>query len=663
MNEPNAPGAKAFNFPIPIDPLRLFYGIRKCWIWFLVLPGMLGALGWIFGSTKTENRYSVSLQLIESEVPTTIQTSESGQAFKPRELSDDTLLATTYSTEVLSRTANRIGDAYTPGRVKSMVEIAKQRNTALYYLTAHSRVSAEDAITVVTTWAEEIIRFTNNLQKEEARNMGAFISEQLASIDNQMQQVNRQILDFAKTNQFVDVEQQTISALSSLENTRTTLADTRIELETTQLQIERYMNELRDQSPYEADLKRKREELTFLRGRYTDENPLVIEKLYEIEYINEQLNAVVDAQIEDLKDYTGSDLGNNIYLEIIALQNQEIQLEKLVVDLEERLAVKEAAIADLPEKSLRLSELRARRDLLIDARALLESRKKETSFYATSAPGYWQIFQEPSMGDVSHSSQNVKALLLGTLGTGGGFFIAFCLAIFWEAMQSGLRTPLEAAIVTSSLPILNFVTTEAKKRSIWNRLLFRQMESENNERALRTFWLTRAVLPNGKEVKKFLFVPTGVSDEEDRFWTALLDLIHADGYTATIASIGESTETFADAIRSHPGVHSYVTRFEDLPTEEDRLILLRLNQVPSLHDICHLKAYGNYYVLISPSIATRTETKHRSELLQKILGPSQGLILIDQSDKNTLPRALKWLEINGLAFLARGRDEKKAEAS
>ena len=130
-----------------------------------------------------------------------------------------------------------------------MVEIAKQRNTSLFYLTAHSRLSAEDAVGTVTVWAEEIVRFTNNLQKEEARQMKVFISEQLGAIEQQLGSVNQQILDFARKNNFVDVDKQTETALSSLEDTRTRLANTRIELETKDAQISRYRQELRAQSP------------------------------------------------------------------------------------------------------------------------------------------------------------------------------------------------------------------------------------------------------------------------------------------------------------------------------------------------------------------------------------------------------------------------------
>ncbi|MGZ0655020.1 GumC family protein [Coraliomargarita sp. W4R72] len=648
MSQPSRATPATFRFPIPIDPLRLLYGIRQRWVWFLVLPILLGLIGWVLGNTQAENRYSVSLQLIKSEVANTVQTSESGQAFKPRDLSDDTLLSTTYSTAVLNGTAARLDPPRSAGQVKSMVEIAKQRNTSLFYLTAHSRISPEDAINTITIWADEIIRFTNNLQREEARQMESFISEQLDSIELQLEQANRQILDYARKNNFVDVDQQTQSSLAALEDLRSRLANATIEAKTKDVQISRYRQELRAQSPLEADLKKKREELTFLRGRYTDENPMVKEKLYEIEYINKQLESVEDSDIEDLKNFTGSDLGNNLYLEIIALQNEKTSLENMIGDLTRRLAQREEEVANLPEKALRLSELKSRRNLLIDAQGLLDSRRKEASFYESKAPGYWRIFQTPSVDEVAISSQNVKAMLLGFVGTTSGLCLALLAAIIWELLQPGLRTPLEAAIATATLPIFNYVTQEAEQRSWWTRRLFPRAESELNERSLTSFWLTHAITNEGTERKRFLFAHTEVGAHESVFWQALLNLIQAEGQSVVFYNIDTNDEPEIAELKSHPAIQQWESKLDEAPKDPDSLVFVRLVQSPGVQDIRALREMDAYYLLNSPSSAGRDTTRHKSELLRKLLGGANGMLIIDSAAGRTLPRLIKWVELTVL---------------
>lgn len=652
---------EAFNFPLPIDPLRLIYGIRRYWYLFVILPCLLGGIGWFLGGLKAEDRYTVSLQLIKSEVPASVQTSVAGQAFKPRELSDDTLLSTTYSTAVLDRTAKRLDPERSSGEVKSMVEITKERTNSLFYLTAHSRISAEDAVQTVGIWAEEIIRFTDNLQREEARQMETFISDQLDSIERQLQKVNQQILNFAKEYDFVSVDKQTETTLGALENTRMQLIYTQIELEAKDVQIQRYRDELRAQSPLEADLKKKREELTYLRGRYTDENPLVKEKLYEIEYINQQLKATENSETEDLKDFTGSDLGNNLYLEIIGLQNERAELEKRLNALNKRLAEQEEMVDELPSKSLRLSELYNRRNLLIDAQTLLESRRKEASFFETNAPGYWRVFQRPNLNEVSHSSQNIKALLLGFVGTLGGFAISFLAALFWEALQPGLRTPLEVAISTCTLPVLSYVCKKDIKPSWWVRRLFKKREFEENDRELHKFWLSHALSEKGTLRRRYLFVLTEVHDEETVFWKALFDLINAEGKQLIFISVSEpGTDTMTD-FETHPAVSDYRTSLEEMHADKNELIFVRMARIPTSEEVLYLKQLEVYYLLNSPSIAERSTTQYRSEIMRKLLGPASGLLIIDHEAVHTLPRIMKWIELLLLNILFSKKSKSDVE--
>jgi capsular polysaccharide biosynthesis protein len=648
MSQPSRTTPTVFRFPIPIDPLGVLYGIRRRWYLFIVLPVVLGLIGWIVGSKQAEDRYSVSLQLIKSEVANTVQTSESGRAFKPRELSDDTLLSTTYSTEVLSRTAARFATPRSPRQVKSMVEITKQRNTSLFYLTAHSRVSAEDAINIVTIWADEIIRFTNNLQRAEAGQMESFISEQLDSIKSQLVLANREILDFARLSHFIDVKLQTEASLSALDNLSSRLANSKVMLETKDLQISRYRQELRAQSPMEAELKKKREELTYLRGRYTDENPMVKEKLYEIEYTNQQLAAIADSDMEDLKDFTGSDLGNNLYLEIIALQNERIEHEKLISDLERRLGEREIEVSNLPEKALRLSELIGQRDLLINAQALLVSRRQEAAFYQSRAPGYWRVFQTPSMSEVFRSSQSVKALFLCFVGTFLGLGLALLAALAWELIQPILRTPLAAAIATSTLPIFNYVTKDTVQRSWWVRHLFPNPETALNERSMKAFWFTNARSREGIERKRFLFAHTEVGKNEPVFWHALLDLVAADRKRVVFYNIDTSAESIVEELKEHSAISQWATSLEEAPSDPNCLIFVRLEDSPDVLDIQYLREMDAYYLLNSPSIAARDNTRHKSELLRKLLGNADGLLILDDAAERTVPRIIKSFELRTL---------------
>ena len=270
---------RPFQLPLPMDPCRLLLGMRERWYWLFLLPTLLGVAGLVVGLMKTEDRYSVSLQLLSAEVPSGIQASQEGTAFKPRQLSDETLLAVTYASEVMKAVGESLDPPRPGSTVKSSVEINKQRGTDFFYITAHSRVGAEDAIAMVNSWAREIVAFTRELQRREAKDMFAFLSAQVEESGRQLDEVNHKILAFSQESEFYDAEKQTESYLSSLENLQMRQAEARIELQSKAIQIDRYREELRNQSPLFEELRRKQKELTFLQGRYTDDNPLVKDKL------------------------------------------------------------------------------------------------------------------------------------------------------------------------------------------------------------------------------------------------------------------------------------------------------------------------------------------------------------------------------------------------
>ena len=57
---------RPFMFPLTFDPLRILHGIRSQWLWFVLLPIGLATAGVYFGLKTTQDRFSVSLQLIHA---------------------------------------------------------------------------------------------------------------------------------------------------------------------------------------------------------------------------------------------------------------------------------------------------------------------------------------------------------------------------------------------------------------------------------------------------------------------------------------------------------------------------------------------------------------------------------------------------------------------
>lgn len=92
--------ARAFVFRCPSTRSGLLAGVLSRWPWIAVGTIAFGALGILGGIRATHPSYTISLSLIKRRVPHTVQTSETGQTYRPVDLNDATLLAnlrTTYT--------------------------------------------------------------------------------------------------------------------------------------------------------------------------------------------------------------------------------------------------------------------------------------------------------------------------------------------------------------------------------------------------------------------------------------------------------------------------------------------------------------------------------------------------------------------------------------
>lgn len=660
--------SKPFNLPLLIDPLRLLLGVRQHWWLLLLLPLVLGGSGAIYGRRFLESRYSVTLQLIRTEVPNMVQTSIEGQAFAPRQLSNDTLLAATYASDVLRSTGAQLEPARSAGEVRAQIEIAQGGDTDFFYLTAHSRRSAEDALAMVQTWASEIIRFTRGLQQQEARDIANFIQNQLSNINRQLEDIEQQMLQFTIDEDIIDPDKQITSTLGALESLLQEQVTAQTQLQAKEVQINHYREELRAQSPLQDELKRKREQLTFLRGRYTDANPMVQEKLYEIQFLEEQLAAQEEAGVEDLKAYTGGALGNNLYLEILTLEAERVELEGRVASLQPLIDARRAELSSLPEKRLQLASLEQQRGQLLVAQGLLDARLKEAGFFVTNAPGYWKVFHEPNIDDVGVTSKNTKLLLLTVAGAGGGFLLALGIACLGEFWRPGLRTPLEAAATTRAFPRLQIATTQDGRRSLLDRFFPPPDVRAANHAAARKFWLSH-VSTEHKPYPAILFVPLGQVSGAPIFFEALESVMQED--LARCAWVhrqqGQNGSPVFRAASAPDNAATIFFKGRPLLEANDPDLIFEAKQQhyvmglatgrPRPPDLDWISAFDDIYYLLEPTSARRSPLAEATHFCEEVLGPCRGVILIDTQTQRLVPRLIETLE-NAFFVYWENRDNK-----
>ncbi len=606
-----------FQFPLGFDPLRWVYAFLLRIYWPVGLAIVLCIGGFLVGGMWNSQTYSVSLQLIKKPVPSVIKAGEQGDAFRPRQLNDRSLRSTLLANEAIFKTATSLG--LDPEELKKSVEIDQLEGTDFFYITVHSAESGEAAIEIVELWADEIIHYTIGLQRRESLAMRELLEEESNDLARDLETVNQRLLTFSSDNDYLDGDKQLEASLRALAGLELQLEDARILLTTKTEQLKALTEELQALSPISDQLKSSKEGLAQLRGRYTDSNPLVKEKLYEIQYLEEKLKEEAADPGDDLRRFTGTPLGNQLYLEIIQVRNERLQLQQRTQEYERLLKDQRAKLQHLPRQILRYSELLQERDQLRRAFELLNSRLQEARIFAENAPGYWEVFQKPSPGDVSVVVNRKQALLLAVAGFGGGAFLGLVIALFLEIRNPAPKFPLGYAIAAKALPKLDLPLND----------------TESWRTQLNAFWLTDLIR---LQRDGYLVIVTTHADApaETPFWRTLFQLADADDTPLKVLDLSQQPGDLGAA----PGQLMHWREVEDWcvwARENLRLgpVVLRLHGDPYPAIIPILEQVGHWLCLVDEGAALG-KLKNDMRLYANTLHQPDGLILVRHPAPNPL---------------------------
>lgn len=241
--------------------MRLLAGAFSRWPWIVAGFTLFALAGAFVGIQLTSPTYAISVSLIKRRVPQTVQTSETGQAFRPVDLNDATLLATLLATEPLDLAVKRANNGVDAGSVRGLTEATQLEGTDIFYITYHSPIGVEDALTFSAIWAEEINAYTQRLQQTEAREVRSILQKEVDDLERLIEQTNAEILGFSKAKEFLGGESQVAAALSKLSQIELQLETARTAAATKSAQLKALDTQIRRQSPIELQLKTAQEEL------------------------------------------------------------------------------------------------------------------------------------------------------------------------------------------------------------------------------------------------------------------------------------------------------------------------------------------------------------------------------------------------------------------
>ncbi len=502
---------RRFRFPLPFDPVRLLAGVLSRWPWIAIGLIVFGTVGVIAGIQMTKPSYAISVSLIKRRVPQTVQTSETGQAFRPVDLNDATLLATLLASEPLDFALKRFKNGIDPGSARNLVEASQLEGTDIFYITYHSPVSPDDALAFSAVWAEEINAYTQRLQQTEAHEVRMILQKEVADLEKQIIDTNQELLRFSKDNDFLGGESQVAAVLGKLSQIELELENSRTSATAKAEQLKSLTEQIRHQSPIELQLKTAKEELANLRATYTDANPLVQNKLQSIEYLVGQIAKLDEQGDAELDAYTGTTLGNQIYLSIIGLRNELLEANSRIESLEKLRKSTAARLTEFPAIISGYEALQKRRDTIIEGLSLMSNRLKEAEIFASGAPGYWQVFQAPDPRGITPTSLVKKPAMLGAAAGILGAGLAALLTLLLTHRTSR-RSILECCSATRA-PLISHLPTSFE---------------QDARTAIGHFWITHLAPRLAGPTEVLFWTPSLDPEEERRIWTLLADAVWKD---------------------------------------------------------------------------------------------------------------------------------------
>ena len=403
---------------LPFDPLRLAVGILRHWK-LLPLAGVALALPvFAYSFYYFQTSYSTKVQLIRREFSTTIRQSQFGEAFKPRQVTVGTVVSIMQSPKLLEKVGAGAQPPMSGGGLLGRLTIKPERDTDLINITLKGSGSAAATANLINNYSKEVVALTSQMQSDEAAELDKFLRDQISRTDAELEQVNKEMLEFSRGSDFYGADRQVEAFLRELGDAEMQLQTAKTDLQTVDFRIGSIERELAQQNPQAMRLSHARLELNNLRNNYTDENPVVKDAQEKVSSLEKQLLNQAAFSSETNKtafQFSENTMANNLYLQIVDLRCQREGLAKKVEQFTAFRANVQQKLSGIPEKSQRLAQITARQQTLQTVRDLLAGRQREAQVFEANSPGLYRLFAPASEESVEVGNR-WKKIILAAIG-------------------------------------------------------------------------------------------------------------------------------------------------------------------------------------------------------------------------------------------------------
>jgi protein involved in polysaccharide export with SLBB domain/capsular polysaccharide biosynthesis protein len=454
--------AAASGLKLPFDPLRLIDAVVRRW-WLMLLAGSVLAAGMFsVGYKRFETLHTAKAQIVKQEAASAFRQSDSGEAFRPRDMTIPTFIKLMHNGAVVEGAAKRLEGRFDESVIRSGLIITPERNTDVVSISMTCDKSPEASLAILQAYTAEVLQLARDLQRGSATEMRQFLQEQIKRTEADLVKANEEILAYAKREQLIDADKQMDAWLGELGGFTLKYETLKLDHETLDLRIQGVENELSKVDTNAPRLDAARRQVAELAVRYTDEHPMMIEAREELAAIEAQLKNSSAPRADAPPKPGESAVAESLYLELVRLRSEKKVMQEQLGKLEVVRAELNDRLATLPRKAMEYASIKSKQQTLEASRDLLAGRQREAALFEEDAQGYFKLFAMDRPQDVASVKPTQKLAMV----TGGGFAagagVVALLAITLTLLDSRIRTAGDLKRATG-VPVIGFLPEDQRQ--------------------------------------------------------------------------------------------------------------------------------------------------------------------------------------------------------
>lgn len=407
----------------PFNPRSLLTAVVARRWWVIIAGGVFLILGLAGAAAIWRPVYTVSIQLRRYESPL------ASDAYRPESISTTALLGMVSMPEVLHKTGAAMSPPVPGESLLSRVKLTEERTNDLTTVTATGKTLGS-AVDLVNRFSQEMVRFTQAMQRRDATEANRMIKAELAVNESDRTAVLQQ-LTAMQTQDAAGIRARMLAR--ERDNAPASAGDAEGGDEYAQLAR-------RDQLA--------RDQLADLEGRYTDVHPLVREQKARVAALDAQLaQSSRTAAVSSPRSRDSSQLSDTG----VMYDNQSAPYVAL---------------------ALRLSAIEK-------ARSEFVARQRATELFIANPPGYWQMLHTATDEDVLTAHNRIAIVVLGVLCGGFGALAAILIIVLSELFDDRIKTSDDVRRIVqlpmlATLGDLRSLSAEAKEQ--WGYRTWRALQ-------------------------------------------------------------------------------------------------------------------------------------------------------------------------------------------